>query len=354
MPEDNANPLNIRLHFPTPSAAHPSPLNFESFSSSAQRLFRLELAFLHGHVQINWNGLLSSWHTITDHNHLEIKLSSSKTEFKINGKMVNVQVPELVSSHKGYKLTYDETAVPDSDWLEMANDPEILESLQISPPLWQPPLLSADPIEEQRIDSINYHHGPVDYIVYDNESFTRLQISSGIPLPKVEKTKSSSKTSLFTTKSILKFFFKRSAPLPVLHGTKKSSNTRLLGTFVITAFLVYLAVLLHLSKMTSIRPSLVKKSPVSEKLPQSSQQPLQQSQSQSQSQSRSLSQSQLKLPKTVNPFKSPSRTILIDLPDAPLFKSSLSTSGSILKVSVPAAFSLADNRHILFPSKLRK
>ena len=251
-------------------------------------------------------------------------------------------------------MTYDELAVPDSDWLELVTDPEILNSLQTTPPTWQPPLISTEFFKiDDEIRVIN--SSLVDYIVYDCESFTQLQISSGLSLPKVVTVRKPKKSiNLFLNFKLN--IFKKSSPLPIVYGTKKQANTRILGTIVISAFILYLAILLHLSKMTSIRPVTINKKLLIEPLEQQSQQrqQLQQSQSQSQSRSRSLSQSQLKLPTTVNPFKSTSRTILIDLPDAPLFKSSLSTSGSILKVSVPAAFSLADNRHILFPSKLRK
>lgn len=353
LPSDSATPINIRLHFPSPSSSHPAPLNFEAFSSSAQRIFRLELTFLHQHAQINWNGFLSSWHSINQDNHLEIKLTD-KPIFKLNGKIINVNVPEPLTSPMAYKLIFDESAVPDSDWYDLITDPEILNSLQSTPPTWQQPLISLEPLINNPHPQQHISLSQLDYFVYDFQSFTQLQISSGLPLPKVKKL--IQKSRKFNFSSFFSAIFKPSLNLPVVHNSTKKQdvNTRILGSLVISAFIVYLAILLHLSKMTSIRKKPITTTITSERL--TPKDPSTLSQSQSQSQSRSLSQSQLKLPTTVNPFKSPSRTILIDLPDAPLFKSSLSlsNSGSVLKVSVPAAFSLADNRHILFPSKLRK
>jgi hypothetical protein len=371
--------LNIRLHFPSsPPPSSSSSLNFEAFSSSAKRIFRLELTFLHGHVQINWDGFLSSWHNIHHNykhqNHLEIKLEQSPSpspslpKFKLNEKVVKVHVPEPVIRSPTFKLTYDELAVPDSDWFDLVTDPEILNSLQTTPPNWKSPLISAEPVPTSNYDDddggvVIKNSSLVDYIVYDCESFVQLQISSGIPLPKVVTT--TFQTSYFNPpsfpfKSFLSIFKSSTHQLPaVIHGTTKKqinqANTRILGTFAISAFLIYLAVLLHLSKMTSIRPGNGKKllSSLSTTI-----QPLKHM-SISHSHSHSHSHSQLKLPTTVNPFKSPSRSILIDLPETPLPLPlpllSLSNTGSVLKVSVPAAaLSLADNRHILFPSKLRK
>lgn len=348
-PKDS--PLNVRLHFETPST--PFPIHFEAFSSNDQRVFRLEITALLGHIQINFNGLQSPWHRANHQNYLEITNFSIDPIFKLNGKILNVKFPEPVSNRSAFRLTFDESAQPDADWFDLVNDPEILESLKISPPIWQAPLLSESPELEQLKLPIN--PATPDYIVYDDERLVQVQMSSGIPLPKLATRKPKPKSQ---SREFLRFLFKKqSTHLPVLRthykSASSSSASKVLGTVAICGFTIYLAVLLHLSKMTSLRPSAKKneKSEKSEKLRNTEQKS---SASHLQSQSHSLSGSQLKLPTSVNPFKSPSsRTILIDLPDAPLFKSS--SSSSVLKVSVPAAaFSLADNRHILFPSKLRK
>lgn len=328
LPSSSSTNVNLRLFF---SPQQASPLNLEAFDGSDKRIARLELNFLLGHVQINWNGLLSSWHRVHNTaNHLELALSTQS--FKLNGKLVSVTIPEPVTQQQPaiIKVNYQETATPDAYFLEILDDQELVDSLEMMP-IWQSPLESVQVIQPE-VEAIFTNLKSIDYLVYGTQSLDRLQIAINSPLPRLEVRRTNRTLSLFNTLKSLLIVRSKAVHLPVLHSSKGShSNARIFGIIAASAFILYLALLLKLSRMTSIRDSRTTSAlpAVKQQLNTVEYHPV--------AISKSFSQNKLTL----------------DFTDAPHLKSSFSATGSVLKVTIPAAFSLADNRHILFPSKLR-
>lgn len=338
--------LNLRLFFATPTTTTTTTttsFNLEGFDKIDKRVARLELIFMLGHLQINWNGLQSSWQQlpIQNTNHLELSITRKLYSFKLNGKSVQVSIEEpRIQAQK--LVIYEEGVEADSDFLEILEDDELLDSLEMAP-IWQNPIkleqLVDDTTNSNSSNSAEITLKSIDYLVYDSQSISRLQISINAPLPKLEvisqKTKSKSLFASFKDHLLAPFKSSKSTALPVLHKIKKDSsisNDHIFGSVVISAFIIYLAILLKLSRMTSIRASTKKR--VTNNI----------------------------IPDTISTVSSPTKSITksssqsklnLDFSDAPHLKSSFSANGSVLKVTIPAALSISDNRHILFPSKLR-
>ena len=308
--------LNFRLVFAAPS---PQTIQLSTFDSFDRRTGRLEITFFKStHLRISWNGRISRWCHGRGRNLLEF---SGDSGFKLNGKIVELVdfVEERIQPDL-LKLSHDHIATPDDHFLALLSDPEISSFINVAP--WQPPLISSELVIPSV--AVNKPEFIVDYIVYDESSISSFQISldnfRGI------------------RRNWLDFnFFNTFISLILPLTTRSALKTQVPSIIFTFCFVLYLAILFRLSRMTSL--SLRPKLPSTPQTTPSTMTDL------------PISTSLHKLTHTTS--KSASRTILLDFSDKSQIKSSLSADGTIIKVSVPAAFSLADNRHIIFPSKLR-
>ena len=307
---------------PEPAIHHHPTSSIDFFDENSQRLGRLELFFLLGHLQIAFNGLQGPWLPIlpATQNTLEIKdVRVIDADIRLNGKRIasSAFIPEFTAN--AYKITYNDDIVDpgtagDSDWIDLINDQEISSALMQSIK-WQSPVKSVDLLPNQKVQRTL--PGSIDSVVFDDN--LSIQLASGQPLPTLPLPKRS---------TISKSINDRPSML-LLHSGNSHKDYRTLWMLSFVAFILYLGILLKLSQMTSIRQAV--------KIP---------SEQSTTHQHTPPSSSPGSVPVTVS--KSPSRTLTVSFPD-PLIQS----SPAVLKVSVPAAFSLADNRHIVFPSKLR-
>lgn len=286
------------------------------------------------HVQLNWNGLISSWQPLAlDENSLEIHLKEPRNvpSFILNGKRISSSFVPEQETKRTFKLVYDELAEPDADFLNILEDQEIA-SLLTSEIIWKAPLSQILETTEKPASAATQSSNMAlsDYLVVDEGFFTKIQISSGKPLPKLSSK--SKRKSTHTNKNKNTFALIRSSQ----EQANERRRRRFFGSFIVFGFIVYLLVLLKLSKMSS-------------KIERSTAQELKRSTNliPSDSLSKSASSTAAALLS-----KSPSKTLALTLPSSQqpiLISASNNPNESILKISV----NLADNRHILFPSKLR-
>lgn len=318
------------------------------------------------HIQVAFNGLQSSWLTLVSnsHNFIEIKdISNILTDIRLNGKRINPK--DFISEPKVYEylVVYNNEIVDpsDQDWIDLIQDPDIISNL-IEPIKWKSPVLSVESVEtlKKSTETISF----VDSIIFD-ESLA-LQISSGIslksmPIPKLRSEGSSQRSVPSIKTTIQPNSLISIAVNPVktinenllvpLNYISTRQKYHLLGLLLASAFVIYLATLLKLSRMTSVKPVTVKpveKITMNPSISSSSASSMSPSNLSNESHSKFISNLQ-----ATAVSKSPPRTLTISLSSPPSTDVSVISTPNVLKVSVPAAFSLADNRHIIFPSKLR-
>ena len=388
----------MRLSFtsiPREDSLPSTEFTLHSFGPTDRLLFHLELAILHlgrpsskqplQYAQINFNNFQSPWIPINPNNnninnpqsHLELHLSDvtdlSTPIFKLNGQLIHLQHSKSSESQNIVNYEYDHNAQVPPEWSDFQTDPDFIELLNnqnltnesgFSVPVWQAPLID-DHLHETLIDD-HLHEikitetpsfesslkpsEPIDYLVYtDNDShllsLNSLQITLNQALPAIPRSKKmlsiSSRILFFKSTSLNKINTKMEI-LSISSSRPKQQRIYTASVALVTTFLIYLSVLIYFSKMTSIRrrannrgvDELEMHVRPSKSIPEP------------QEQKHSLS-------------KSPSKTLHLDfnLPDGlvPQLKSSTesktsnSNSNSVLKLSL----TLSDNRHILFPSKLR-
>lgn len=301
---------------------------------------RLELSFTLSHIQLNWNGFITPWYQANQENlnflEVQIKTKDDNIGFKLNGKIIpNHALISEQTPKQSYKLIYDESVVPDEDFSQLLLDTELNSFLLIDSEIkWQAPIIEIQEISHES-QSKSTIKSSIDYIVYDSQIIKNVQIASGKSLPKLKFTKSLTKTkrNLFSIISrVLKLNQQQQdhLHLPIAFNLRnQKKDSQFVPYLIFSGFIIYLGILFYLSKMSSKSrvntPEIqIQKSQIETSVPV--------------------------LPSSIS--KSNSRTLAFTLPSsAPILVST--DSDSVLKVSVPAAFNLADNRHILFPSKLR-
>lgn len=303
-PSSTPQSLRLRLLFAAPAAPasrrHSTAASLDFFDAESRRLGRIELAFLLGHVQVSFGGVQSPWlPLLRSGNFIEVgDTGSIGSDIALNGRRIAPSsfVPEFQAP--AFEIAYhDDPAPPGDDWSDL------LESLRLDIE-WQPPVRSAERLIANKLPP--RRAGAIDSIAYD-ESLS-VQLASGQPLPraKIPKSAASRQESSANGHSVLAW-----------PGRLQHQNHQLPPwTLLAVAFACYLGVLLKMAQMTSVRKPPSSTAP-SAPVPAS---PL----------------------NHVAKPKSPPSALTLTL-----------TANSVLKVSVPAALSLADNRHIVFPSKLR-
>lgn len=361
-----------------------------SFGPTDRPLFQLELAILLlgtssskkpiQYAQITFNNLQSPWIPINQNNNLELHLSDvtdlSTPIIKLNDHLIHLhsESSESQAQKNIFNYEYDQTAQVPPEWSDFQTDPGFIELLTnqnnqnltngFSVPVWQSPLID-DHLHETKItetssfESSSNPSESIEYLVYtDNDShlisLNSLQITINQALPAIPKSK---KMSSVSSRFLFSFFkstysTKINSKMEILMISSSRPNQRIYTASValVTTFLIYLSVLIYFSKMTSIRRNHQRKA--NRGVDDVSMHP-------------SKSIAELQTPanekeQTHSLSKSPSKTLHLDfnLPDGlvPQLKSfststesKTSNSNSVLKLSL----TLSDNRHILFPSKLR-
>jgi hypothetical protein len=319
--------ISLQLNSNDKAQFHKKDFSLQTFDEEDRRTGRLEFGPLQNHLQITRNdhGRTQWIPLIGGPNKLEISLETlpgKPTTFNLNGSPVTQLHFYTIPAGNPHKTTviYDETAQPNEEWLELQNDPEIVALLshQIK---WEAPIKSIKIVDQDEEDIVQYSTASTAYIVVSDDgdgSFQLLDVSSGKP----------SSVSKHSFKTTTKNDTKNTLPALINDKTKHFVPFIIISGF----FSMYLLVLLRLSRMTSVRPKTavhvesIPSKPIASVVPSAC---------------------------VHEKPNADSNTVHLNFPDAPHLKSTISTSGSVLKLTVPAALNLADNRHILFPSKLR-